>query len=77
MQEPSWTVYLNNLLDEIPFTPLFNATGSPAISVPMSISSDGLPIGVQFAAGLGQEELLLKLAIAIEQESPWHQKVQL
>ena len=77
MQEPNWTVYLNKLLDEIPFTPLFNATGSPAISVPMSTSSNHLPIGVQFAAGIGQEELLLKLAGALEQDKPWHQKVQL
>ena len=77
MQEPNWSVYLNRLLDEIPFTPLLNATGSPAVSVPMLVSSNGLPIGVQFSAGLGQEELLLQVASAMEQDQPWHNKVQL
>jgi amidase len=55
-----------------PFTELFNATGQPAISLPLAQSRDGLPIGVQFAARLGQDALLLKLAGWLELEMPWH-----
>lgn len=50
------------------FTPLNNATGSPAIAVPAGFSSKGLPIGVHFSAAHGQERLLLELAYALEAE---------
>jgi len=55
----------------VPFTPVFNVTGQPAISLPLHWNGDGLPIGVQFAAGLGDEETLLSLAGQLEQASPW------
>jgi amidase len=48
-----------------PFTQLFNITGQPAISLPLHTSQEGLPIGVQFAAGFGNELLLLQLANTI------------
>jgi amidase len=54
-----------------PFTELFNVTGQPAISLPLVHGRDGLPIGVQFAAPLGQEALLLSLAAWFEREMPW------
>jgi amidase len=57
-----------------PFTALFNITGQPAISLPLHWNAQGLPIGVQFAARLGQEELLLSLAGQLEQVQPWFQR---
>jgi amidase len=46
-------------------------TGTPAISLPLAQSSNGLPIGVQFAAGMGQEALLLQIAYQMEVAMPW------
>lgn len=53
-----------------PFTALANQTGQPAMSVPL-VWSEGLPIGVQFAARLGEEETLFSLAHQLEQVRPW------
>jgi amidase len=53
------------------FTNLANATGSPAISLPLCQSANGIPIGVQFMAGFGQEALLLRVAGAFEEALPW------
>jgi amidase len=75
MQSKDWSVYLKKLLDEIPFTPLFNATGAPAASLPLGKCSNGLPIGVQIGAALGAEETLLQLAAALEAAAPWHQRI--
>ena len=72
LQLEDWPTYINGLLDAIPFTPLFNATGAPAMSVPVTTSGDGVPIGVHFGAAYGQEAKLLKLAAALEQSHPWH-----
>ncbi|HEX7442606.1 MAG TPA: amidase family protein, partial [Acidimicrobiales bacterium] len=55
----------------VPFTPLFNVTGQPAISLPLHWNDEGLPIGVQFAGRLGDEETLLSLAGQFEQALPW------
>jgi len=62
------------LLDYVPFTPAFNATGQPAISLPLHQGADGLPIGVQFAARFGEEDLLLRLAGQLERARPWHER---
>lgn len=51
----------------ITFTPTQNITGAPAISLPMGLSKDGLPIGLQFAGKIGDERQLLELAIELEQ----------
>jgi amidase len=53
------------------FTAPFNATGQPAISLPLHWSEDGLPIGVQLVAPLGREDLLLRVASQLEQAAPW------
>ena len=53
------------------FTPAQNVAGTPAISLPLGRSRAGLPIGVQFAAGMGQERQLLELAFELEQAMPW------
>ncbi len=55
----------------IPFTPLFNTTGQPAMSLPLQWSPDGLPIGMQFAAKLNDEATLIQLAAELERAHPW------
>ena len=54
-----------------PFTPLFNMSGQPAISLPLQQSAGGLPIGMQFVARFGREDVLLQLAREFEQAHPW------
>lgn len=49
----------------------FNVTGQPAISLPLARSSTGLPIGLQFVAAYGREDLLLQLAAQLESEYRW------
>ena len=55
----------------VPFTNLFNITGQPAISLPLGQSKDNLPIGMQFVARFGKEDVLLKVARAFEEVLPW------
>jgi amidase len=57
------------------FTSLFNATGLPAISLPLCQSIAGLPIGIQFVAGFGQEALLLNVAAVFEKAMPWRDRL--
>ena len=59
------------MIDYVPFTALQNGTGQPAISLPLHWSADGLPVGVQFVAGVGEEALLLALAGELEAAAPW------
>jgi amidase len=58
-----------------PYTELFNVTGQPAISLPLAQSRSGLPIGVQFAAPLGEDARLLTLAAWLERERPWESRL--
>jgi amidase len=53
------------------FTPAFNATGQPAISLPLHRNADGLPIGVQLVAAYGREDLLIRVAAQLEQAQPF------
>ncbi|MCZ6462867.1 MAG: amidase [Proteobacteria bacterium] len=59
------------MLDYASYTPVFNAAGNPAMSVPLGWSREGLPIGSQFAARIGGEATLLALAYELEQARPW------
>ncbi|GAB2514838.1 amidase [Spirosoma aerophilum] len=61
-------------LSYISFTVITNMTGQPSMSVPLHWSADGLPIGVMFAAKLGDEATLFRLAGQLEQERPWFNK---
>jgi amidase len=52
-----------------------NMMGTPAISLPLGVSADGMPIGVQFAAAPPNEHLVLQLAAALEVAMPWREWV--
>jgi amidase len=54
-----------------PYTEIFNVTGQPALSLPLAVAGNGLPIGLQVVAPLGAEALLLTLAAWLEREMPW------
>jgi amidase len=53
------------------FTAIFNATGQPAISLPLHWTEDGLPVGVQLVAPFGREDLLIDVAAQLESAQPW------
>lgn len=63
--------WMRALGDYLPFTYPFNITGQPAASVPLYWDAQGLPIGCQFAARYGQEDMLLQLCAQLEQARPW------
>ena len=57
-----------------PFTPVFNATGQPGISLPLFQGEDGLPLGVQIVGRPAGEAALLALATQIEEAHPWAER---
>lgn len=75
----TWTIKLNPHMDEISqknlawigFTTMFNMTGQPAMSVPLYVHEGSLPIGSQFVAPFGRDDLLLQLAAELEEARPW------
>ena len=68
--EPPIQMLLNSAAF-VPFTPVWNVTGQPAMSVPMVQSPDGLPIGVQIVGAPAREDVLLSLASQLEAARPW------
>jgi amidase len=73
------TISFEELIDRShrfsPFTAWFNATGQPAMSVPLFWDDRGLPIGSHFAAAFGAEALLFSLAAQLETAAPWSARV--
>ena len=67
--------FTERVTEYLSVTPLHNATGTPAMSVPLHWSSDGLPIGVHFAGRYGEEATLLALAAQLETAQPWFDRV--
>ena len=53
------------------YTPAFNMSGQPAISLPLHRNTDGLPIGIQLAAAYGREDILIRVAAQLESAHPW------
>ncbi|KDE98006.1 amidase [Mycolicibacterium aromaticivorans JS19b1 = JCM 16368] len=62
---------MDRLIDWVAFTPLQNATGEPAISLPLAQSASGMPVGMMLAGPLGHERRLLELAYELEAAQPW------
>jgi amidase len=67
----SYETVIGRLLEWVAFTPLQNASGDPAISLPMGTSSKGLPIGVQLASAQGFDRRLLEVAYELEAAQPF------
>lgn len=62
---------MERILRWVAFTPLHNATGDPAISLPLATTAAGLPQGMMFSAAAGREATLLELAYELEEARPW------
>ena len=62
---------LRRAADWVVFTPPFNTSGQPAISLPLHQNPAGLPIGVQLVADYGREDLLISVAAQLERAHPW------
>ena len=62
--------WLRNL-EVIPFTPAFNVTGQPGISLPLHWTPEGLPVGIHLVAPYAREDLLVRVAAQLESAAPW------
>ena len=67
-------VFFERLMEFIPFTPIFNCTGNPAITLPLSWNGGGLPIGVHFGGRMAEEATLFRLAAQLEEARPWRDR---
>lgn len=70
----SYEVMSRRVFDYLSYTPVQNALGMPGMSVPLGLSSEGLPIGSHFVARVGDERTLFELAYELEAASPWADK---
>jgi amidase len=67
---PYETLY-ERVLDWVAYTPIHNAAGTTAMSVPLAWNPEGLPLGLQFATARGGERTLFELAYELEAAAPW------
>lgn len=68
---PDWNEYFGIMFDFMPFTSLFNVTGSAGVSLPLWWNDGDLPIGSQFVTRMGRDGLLLQLSAQLERAQPW------
>ena len=66
-----FAIVMGRLLEWVAYTPVQNATGAPAISLPLATTAAGLPQGMMLAAARGGEAMLLELAYELEEARPW------
>ena len=74
LSNPDLPQLVTALLTSVGYTQVFNASGHPAMSVPLCWNESGLPIGIQFAARHGDEGGLFRLAGQLERARPWAQR---
>ena len=65
----------DQVFEFIPYTPIFNATGQPAVSIPLYWNDEGLPIGMHFVGRYADEAMLFRLAGQLEQARPWFERI--
>jgi amidase len=68
-------VLAEHVFEFMPYTPMFNVTGQPAMSVPLYWNDAGLPIGMQFVGRYGDEATLFRLASQLEKAKPWSERI--
>ncbi len=61
-------------IEFVPYTPIQNVTGQPAMNVPLYWNEAGLPIGAHFVGRFGDEGTLFRLAAQLEEARPWANK---
>lgn len=69
--DPDPEKYIRDYFEFVPFTPLANVTGNPAMSVPLFWNESDLPVGTHFTADFGREDVLFRLGGQLEQARPW------
>ncbi|MBS7811021.1 amidase [Roseococcus pinisoli] len=74
MQSRDLDAFYEALRDHSAFTSIYNSTGVPAASVPLWWGEQGLPLGVQIAAPLGEDARVLQLAAQLERAEPWQDR---
>ena len=66
---------MDRTIGQLHFTAVFNATGQPALSLPLGVTDAGHPVGVQLVAAPGRDALLLRVAAELERALPWRERV--